>query len=430
MSQTRTLPSPLLRHPWTVPVVVAAAVAAAFVAPPLLASAGDADLPDLTAQELLAQVVAAEPVPLAGTVVYTARLGLPEIPLTEATGADPIALLGGSSTLRVWTDGTERSRVSLLGSVSEYSVVADGAQMWTYDSSEDVVTHYAMSDADAAALEAMTDEARERALAERAATLPTPDEAARMALEKADEFSTVTLDAQTTIAGRGAYQLVVTPRGTGSLVARVVIAVDAETSVPLRVQTWSTQDAQAPAVEIAFTDVSFTTPTDAVLSFSPPAGAQVREVVVPLPSEPVDAPQVDPAQLKGIDGPADLAAAGLLPDGVTITGTGWETVLELADVDVAAMIAGDPAALASMAGSERLIGSESGQELVDEFMPSDEDGSMGMQLDAAALYQQLTTEVDGGRLLSSTLLSVLVTDDGRVLVGAVPGATLQALAAQ
>ena len=428
MSQTRTLPSPLLRHPWTVPVVVAAAVAAAFVAPPLLASAGDADLPDLTAQELLAQVVAAEPVPLAGTVVYTARLGLPEIPLTEATGADPIALLGGSSTLRVWTDGTERSRVSLLGSVSEYSVVADGAQMWTYDSSEDVVTHYAMSDADAAALEAMTDEARERALAERAATLPTPDEAARMALEKADEFSTVTLDAQTTIAGRGAYQLVVTPRGTGSLVARVVIAVDAETSVPLRVQTWSTQDAQAPAVEIAFTDVSFTTPTDAVLSFSPPAGAQVREVVVPLPSEPVDAPQVDPSQLEGIEGPADLAAAGLLPDGVTITGTGWETVLELADVDVAAMIAGDPAALASMAGSERLIGSESGQELVDEFMPSDEDGSMGMDLDAAALYQQLTTAVDGGRLLSSTLLSVLVTDDGRVLVGAVPAQTLRDLA--
>ena len=81
-----------------------------------------------------------------------------------------------------------------------------------------------------------------------------------------------------------------------------------------------------------------------------------------------------------------------------------------------------------MAGSERLIGSESGQELVDEFMPSDEDGSMGMQLDAAALYQQLTTEVDGGRLLSSTLLSVLVTDDGRVLVGAVPAQTLRDLA--
>ena len=48
----------------------------------------------------------------------------------------------------------------------------------------------------------------------------------------------------------------------------------------------------------------------------------------------------------------------------------------------------------------------------------------GTELDRAALYEQLTTPVDGGRLLSSTLLSVLVTDDGRILVGAVPGETL------
>lgn len=428
MSQTRALPSSLLRHPWTVPAVVAAAVAAAFLAPPLLASAGDADLPDLTAEELLAQVIAAEPVPLAGSVVYTARLGLPEIPLSEATGADPIALLGGSSTLRVWTDGAERSRVSLLGATSEYSVVADAAQLWTYSSSDDAVTHYALSAADQARLETLSDEATERALAERAATLPTPQEAARMALAKAEELSTVSLDAETTVAGRPAYQLVVSPRTAGSLVARVIIAVDAETSVPLRVQTWSTQDAQAPAIEIGFTDIAFVAPDDAVLSFSAPSGATVREVVVPLPAEPVAEPSIAPEDLEGVEGPQDLAAAGLLPPGVTITGTGWSTVVELADLDVAALLAGDPAALAGMAGSDRLIGSQSGQELVDEFMPSEQDGSMGMDLDASALYQQLTSEVDGGRLLSSSLLSVLITDDGRVLVGAVPAQTLRDLA--
>jgi len=428
MSQTRALPSSLLRHPWTVPAVVAAAVATAFLAPPLLASAGDADLPDLTAEELLAQVIAAEPVPLAGSVVYTARLGLPEIPLSEATGADPIALLGGSSTLRVWTDGAERSRVSLLGATSEYSVVADAAQLWTYSSSDDAVTHYALSAADQARLETLSDEATERALAERAATLPTPQEAARMALAKAEELSTVSLDAETTVAGRPAYQLVVSPRTAGSLVARVIIAVDAETSVPLRVQTWSTQDAQAPAIEIGFTDIAFVAPDDAVLSFSAPSGATVREVVVPLPAEPVAEPSIAPEDLEGVEGPQDLAAAGLLPPGVTITGTGWSTVVELADLDVAALLAGDPAALAGMAGSDRLIGSQSGQELVDEFMPSEQDGSMGMDLDASALYQQLTREVDGGRLLSSALLSVLITDDGRVLVGAVPAQTLRDLA--
>ena len=49
-------------------------------------------------------------------------------------------------------------------------------------------------------------------------------------------------------------------------------------------------------------------------------------------------------------------------------------------------------------------------------------------LDTSALYGQLTTAVPEGRLLTSALLSVLVTNDGRVLVGAVPAETLQALA--
>ncbi len=38
--------------------------------------------------------------------------------------------------------------------------------------------------------------------------------------------------------------------------------------------------------------------------------------------------------------------------------------------------------------------------------------------------------VDGGRALSSTLVSVLITDDGRVFAGAVPVERLQAAAAQ
>ena len=55
----------------------------------------------------------------------------------------------------------------------------------------------------------------------RAATL-------RTALSRAEEHSTVSLDAPTTVAGRPAYQAVVTPRTSGTLVARVVVAVDSE----------------------------------------------------------------------------------------------------------------------------------------------------------------------------------------------------------
>lgn len=382
---------------WTVPAAVAAIIAAAVAAPPLIASAGQDRLPDVSAQELLASVAGAQPTPIQGTVVYTARLGLPELPVAEVGGADPIALLGGSSTLRLWSDGESRSRIALLGATSEYSVVRDGTEAWTYSSADDEVVHYSLSPQD----QAFVDSAPEVV-----GDLPTPEALAEQAITRAEEFSTVSVDGTTTVAGRGAYQLVVSPRQTGSLVARVVVAVDAETSTPLRVQVWSTQDPDAPALEVGFTDVTMTAPDPSVLEFSTPAGAAEREVVVPLPRH----------------GAAPAPTDTGIPPGTTVTGTGWETVVTVAGLDVEALVSGDPAALTDLPGGERTIGSESGQVLVEEFS-----GEGHLDLDTGALYDQLTTEVPEGRLLASRLLSVLVTDDGRVLVGAVPAETLRAM---
>lgn len=405
----RTL-SPRAR--WAVPGVVAVAVAAA-VGVPALASSGDADLPALTPQELLSRVADAEPTPVQGTVVYTARLGLPELP-AEMTGADPLNLLGGSSTLRVWSDGAERSRVSLLGATSEYSVVHAGAEAWTYSSTDDAVTHYTLDPADVARYRALADQAA----ASPGADLPTPEAAAAQVLALAERDADVTVDSPTTVAGRDAYQLVVSPTDDGTLVSRVVVAVDAATSQPLRVQTWSTSDGAAPSLEVGFTDVAFTAPDDSVLAFSAPAGATTEDVVVPLP----DVPDL-PAEA------ADPTAVPTLPDGVAVSGSGWSTVVTLSDVDVAGLVGGDAASLATVPGAERVLGSEEAQDLVQQFVPSDEDGTPGRpSLDTSALYDQLTTAVPEGRLLSSTLLSVLITDDGRVLVGAVPADALRAAA--
>ncbi|WP_407345485.1 LolA family protein [Pengzhenrongella phosphoraccumulans] len=410
--------SPSNRVRWAVPAVVAVAVAGAFLAPPLLASADESVLPEVTPGQLVTTVAAAKPSPLSGTVVYTARLGLPEIPV-ELTGADPIALLGGSSTMRVWTDGTERSRVSLLGAASEYSVVQDGAQAWTYSSSDDAVVHYSLNAADQARFDALAADVRAGTVPEMAGkiagNLPTPDEAARAALAQVEAFSTVEMGKQTTVAGRDAYQLVVTPKDSSTLIAKVVVAIDAKTSTPLRVQTWSSTDASTPALEIGFTDVAFTTPDPAVLAFSAPAGAAVKDVVVPLP--PMS------------DAPTGAALDGTLPEGLAVSGTGWETVVQASGLDVAALVAGDPKALTSMPGADLTIGSQSAQDLIDEFVPSDSSGAPTIpSLDTSALYDQLTTAVPEGRLLTSSLLSVLVTTDGRVLVGAVPAETLRAMA--
>lgn len=411
-SLSRVMESPRAR--WAVPGVIAVAVAAAIAAPPLLASADTSGLPEVTAAELLERMAEAEPAPMSGTVVYTARLGLPEIPMTEMTGADPISLLSGSSTLRVWSDGAERSRVALLGTTSEYSVVTDGPEAWTYSSSDNEVVHYTVDEADLARWEDMDLQAR--AAQSHGGDLPTPAEAADQALAKAEEHSTVELAEPVSVAGRTAYQVVVTPLSDTTLVARVVIAVDGETSAPLRAQVWSTQDPGAPALEIGFTDVSFTAPDASVFTFTPPAGASVTEKVVPLP-EPPTAPHTE--------GEPDAT-----PEGVTVTGEGWDTVIEMSDVDVAGLLAGDPAAVASLSDPDVTFGSsDAAQDLVAEFTSPDGSGGPGMpELDVATLYEQLTSEVAEGRLLSSALLSVLVTDDGRVLVGAVPAETLRALA--
>jgi len=413
MTESRHTLSP--RSRWAVPVVAAVAVGLAFAAPPLFASADDAGLPTVSPEELAAQVAAAEPSPLSGTVVYTARLGLPALPFGEVGGADPVALLGGSSTMRVWSDGGERSRVALLGATSEFSVVQDGPEAWTYSSTDDAVVHYSLSAADAARYDELAAQAAAGDLPVQG-DLPTPEEAGRQAVGMARLTSTVTLDAQTEVAGRPAYQLVVTPTSDTTLVGRIVVAVDAETSTPLRVQVWSTSDTQTPALEIGFTDVSFTTPADSVLAFSAPAGSSTREVVVPLPEVPAEATTATPDKE--------------LPEGVTVSGTGWDTVVQASGLDVAALVAGDPSAAASLPGVDKTFGSQGAADLYSEFVPEEGSGSPMGDLDTTALYETLTTEVPEGRLLSSALLSVLVTDDGRVLVGAVPGATLQALAAQ
>ncbi|WP_163276185.1 hypothetical protein [Cellulomonas iranensis] len=417
MDTTPVTPRSRVRAAWAVPAVAVVAVGAAFAAPPLLASADTAGLPTVQPDELVTRVLEAEPQALSGTVVHTARLGLPDLSLVQVGGADPVSLLGGSTTLRVWTDGEARSRVSLLGTASEYSAVTDGTQAWTYSSSDDEVVHYALSRQDAARAQALRDDPPTPP-----ADLPTPAELGRQALERAQQDATVSVDAATKVAGRDAYQVVVTPTSTTTLVGRIVVAVDARTWTPLRVQVWSSDDAQTPALEVGFTDVTFAAPADSVLTFTPPPGAQVREVTVPLPDDATLAAHGDvPSTLP--DDPADAP----LPDGVTVTGTGWDAVVEVSDVDVAALLAGDPSAVASLPDVEKSFGGgEGANQLFDQFM-GEGDGPP-VALDTATLYDQLTTPVEGGRALQSSLLSVLVLDDGRVLAGAVPVDTLRAVA--
>ncbi|KOG89216.1 membrane protein, partial [Streptomyces varsoviensis] len=63
-----------------VPVAVAGVAAATIGLVPALASSGDPDLPQITAQDLIAKVAASDTQQLSGSVKVSTDLGLPSLP--------------------------------------------------------------------------------------------------------------------------------------------------------------------------------------------------------------------------------------------------------------------------------------------------------------------------------------------------------------
>lgn len=193
----------------------------------------------------------------------------------------------------------------------------------------------------------------------------TPQEAADAALAAIEPSTDVSTDGTANVADRPAYELVLSPKDDTSLIGQVRIAIDAEQKVPLRVRVYAT-GASTPALEIGFSQITFQVPGDEQFEFQPPPEAIVTE------ASPEDVP-------------ADVAQ---VPEPVVV-GTGWTAVL----------VASAPA-------------------------PTTPDQA-GSELDAIlAALPPVSGAWGSGRLLTSDLFSVLLTDDGRLLVGAVSPAQL------
>ena len=367
---------PVLR--WVAPAVAVALIVGGTLVGSVAASA-DAGLPAKSASELLVDLQGAQPVAMSGTIESRADLGLPELPAMAPTGSDLTSLVSGTHTLRVWTDGATRSRLALVGPQQETDVYRDGRDMWLWSSSDQTAEHIVAPQS-----EGMPDLPSDLPAG---VTLPsTPAEAANQALAAIDPSTTVTTTGVAKVAGRAVYELVLTPKQDATLVAKIAIAIDAETSTPLRVQVYSRQ-LQDPAFEIGFTSVDFGPVDDGIFAFTPSPGATVTDHAVPS-GEPVAG-----AAMPDLDTPP------------AVVGTGWESVI------VAKMPAptGADAAGASDAPA------------------SDSAGSLTGMLD---LLPVTTGPWGSGRVLAGTLFSVILTDDGRVAIGALsPDAVGAALAA-
>jgi outer membrane lipoprotein-sorting protein len=318
-------------------------------------------LPPITAAQLLAKVEQMHPTSLTGTIVETAKLGLPDLPTSDLAGAGDLSLqslLTGSHTMRVWYGGPDQQRVAILAPMSERDVIHNGTDLWSYTSTTNEVTHTTVKSSQLPSVPKLE--------------ATTPQQAAQEALRAVNPTTLVTIDRTARVAGQAAYQLDLTPRDSRSLIGSIRIAIDAASSMPLQVQVFAV-GSTTPALQVGFTDISFSAPSASVFDFVPPAGATVAQQKAPGSEAKV--PDGSPM--------GDGANADTHP---TVLGAGWTSVVELPSTG-------------AINGSN------------------------------TELLDRLSTPVPGGRLISTALVSVLVTNDGHIFAGPVSGSALQTVAA-
>jgi outer membrane lipoprotein-sorting protein len=372
---------------YVVPATVMGVAAATIGLVPALADSGDPDLPKISAQELIEKIAASDVQQLSGTVKITTDLGLPDLgglqsSLGSAAGssgsgdgssADPSAklteLASGTHTLRVAADGEDRQKVSLLENAAEYSLIHNGEDVWGYDSKSNSVFHTTASESDGK----QKDE------------LPaTPKDLAEDALKAADKTTSVTVEGTAQVAGRDAYRLVIKPRDEGTTVGQITVAVDAKTGLPLKF-TLTPASGGAAVVDAGFTQVSFARPAASTFDFTPPKGAKVEE------GDTAKAPEHSKDLGKGLSGDLGKGSADDLgkggPEGLNVIGDGWDSI-----------------ATFDTGGQGVPSGSEAG-------------GDVGGFLDS--LGDKVSGTFGSGTVFKTRLINALITDDGKVYVGAV-----------
>ena len=328
-----------------------------------------------TPAQLLAQVADSTTPPLTGTVVETTSLGLPSLPGTS-NPTSVASLLTGSHTVRVWYSSARHFRLAVPAPLSETDVIADGNTAWEWDSAANAVTEYTLPPGTRTPVTAPT-------------TAPlTPQQAAQRVLAAVGPTTTVRVDSNVTVAGQAAYQLDLAPKDSRSLIGQVQIAIDGQNGVPLRLQVYA-RGADSPAFQVGYTTIQFVTPAPADLTFTPPPGATVTH-----------------ENLAGQTGSANQ------PGDVSVIGSSWLSVLDLPSAGLTAPGGSGPAPGNGGSGAGA---------------PGDSGAVLNALLAAA---KPVSGAWGSGRLLQTSLVSVLITDSGRTFVGAVEPSVLYAAAGQ
>ena len=401
---------PALR--WLVPVGAAVAVIGGGAAIGTFAASAEPSLPPRSAAQLLVDVQTARLDGLSGTVVQRADLGLPKLPsLGGGMGNLSLAsLVSGSNTLRVWYSGPDKARIALLGTLGETDVIRNGRDVWVWDSKGNSASH-----------RVLPAEAAGRQVPDPRDMPVSPQQAADMALAAINPSTEVTTGRNGRVAGRTAYELVLSPRDKDSLVGQIRISIDAKEYVPLRFEVFPKGSDDA-AFQVSFTQISFARPDPEQFRFNPPPGAKVTEESVDAPpavKPGAGAPPViekprdkgaltkpgGPLDKKGLDNKRPVEKGVAVPDEAhpssAVIGKGWTSVLATRVSD----------------GS------------VEAEARNSKDEGAAQALAFLGELKKVSGAWGSGRLMTGRLFSALLTDDGRLLVGAVSPERLYQVAA-
>src|SRR5579884_409854 len=188
----------------------------------------------------------------------------------DIQGVDPL-LSGGSG--RLWLSPGRGLRIEIQSDSGDAQIVAARGLLWAYDPGANTVYELRLP------AETGADRGR-RERGHATGAIPTVAQI-QSALARVAGRVSLSGAIPGDVAGRPVYTVRVAPKSSGGLIGGAELAWDAIRGVPLRFALYARGDS-SPVLELKATDISYGSVPASVFALSPPSGARVVRLDLPL----------------------------------------------------------------------------------------------------------------------------------------------------
>lgn len=187
----------------------------------------------------------------------------------DIQGIDPL-LMGGSG--RLWISPGHGLRIELQSANGDAQIVVNQTSFWAYDPLSDTVYEGRLPAEKSAGAGAGAPTRHDG--------IPTVAQIESV-IQRLAGHVTMSGAIPGDVAGRPVYTVRFVPRTNGGLLGGAALSWDAQRGVPLRFALYARGDS-SPVLELAATDISYGSVPASVFAMSPPSGAHVVRLDLPL----------------------------------------------------------------------------------------------------------------------------------------------------